>query len=239
MDGHTHQRTSDRRELQMARSMCWHCQSEVSGEYFCDRCVKVQPVSKELDYFTCFGFPRRLSIDQHKLETKFYELSRAFHPDFYQNKSGEEQTISLGNSAMLNTAYRTLRDPIQRAEYLLDLEAGAVKDIRTTPPADLFEEILELQDTLDEFRASDRTSDTAAALRTTLQSERATLEQRQRDMEAQIQQLFGRWDALQDRGEATEQARTERDRILKEMRDILSNRTYVKNIVNDLVATIA
>ncbi|MCS6286708.1 MAG: Fe-S protein assembly co-chaperone HscB [Nitrospira sp.] len=239
MDGHTHQHASDRRELQMARSMCWHCQSEVSGEYFCDRCVKVQPVSKELDYFTCFGFPRRLSIDQQQLESKFYELSRAFHPDFYQNKSGEEQTISLGNSAMLNTAYRTLRDPIQRAEYLLDLEAGAVKDIRTTPPADLFEEILELQDTLDEFRASDRTSDAAATLRTRLQSERATLEQRQRDMETQIQRLFGRWDALQDRGEATEQARAERDRILKEMRDILSNRTYVKNIVNDLIATIA
>lgn len=240
MDGHGHTHsTSDRRELQMARSMCWHCQSEVSGEYFCDRCVKVQPVSKELDYFTCFGFPRRLSIDQQKLETKFYELSRAFHPDFYQNKSDAEQTISLGNSAMLNTAYRTLRDPIQRAEYLLDLEAGAVKDIRTTPPADLFEEILELQDTLDEFRASDRTSQAASALRTKLQSDRATLEQRQRDMETQLQQLFSRWDTLQDRGEATEQARTERDRILKEMRDILSNRTYVNNIVNDLVATIA
>lgn len=223
----------------MARSMCWHCQSEVSGEYFCDRCVKVQPVSKELDYFTCFGFPRRLSIDQQKLETKFYELSRAFHPDFYQNKSDAEQTISLGNSAMLNTAYRTLRDPIQRAEYLLDLEAGSVKEIRTTPPDDLFEEILELQDTLDEFRASDRTSDAAAALRSQLQSERTALEGRQRDMETQLQQLFGRWDELQDRGEATDQARAERDRILKDMRDILSNRTYVKNIVNDLVATIA
>ena len=239
MDGHTHHHTSDRRELQMARSMCWHCQSEVSGEYFCDRCVKVQPVSKELDYFTCFGFPRRLSIDQQKLETKFYELSRAFHPDFYQNKSDAEQTISLGNSAMLNTAYRTLRDPIQRAEYLLDLEAGSVKEIRTTPPADLFEEILELQDTLDEFRASDRTSDAAVALRSQLQSERTALEGRQRDMETQLQQLFGRWDGLQDRGEATDQARAERDRILKDMRDILSNRTYVKNIVNDLVATIA
>lgn len=239
MDGHTHHHTSDRRELQMARSMCWHCQSEVSGEYFCDRCVKVQPVSKELDYFTCFGFPRRLSIDQQKLETKFYELSRAFHPDFYQNKSDAEQTISLGNSAMLNTAYRTLRDPIQRAEYLLDLEAGSVKEIRTTPPADLFEEILELQDTLDEFRASNRTSEAAAALRSKLQSERTALEDRQRDMETELQQLFGRWDGLQDRGEATDQARTERDRILKDMRVILSNRTYVKNIVNDLVATIA
>ena len=240
MNGHTHTHsTSDRRELQMARSMCWHCQSEVSGEYFCDRCVKVQPVSKELDYFTCFGIPRRLALDPQQLEAKFYELSRAFHPDFYQNKSDAEQTISLGNSAMLNTAYRTLRDPIQRAEYLLDLEAGSVKEIRTTPPADLFEEILELQDTLDEFRASDRTSDAAAALRSKLQSEHAALEGRQHDMETQLQQLFGRWDALQDRGEATEQACTERGRILKEMRDLLSNRTYVKNIVNDLIATIA
>ena len=238
MSGHIHN-TDDRRELQMARSMCWHCQSEMAGEYFCDRCVKVQPVSKDLDYFTCFGLPRRLTLDPQTLETKFYELSRAFHPDFYQNKSDEEQTISLGNSAMLNTAYRTLRDPIQRAEYLLDLEAGSVKDIRTTPPADLFEEILELQDTLDEFRASDRASESASTLRTKLHADRATLEQRQRDMEAQLQQLFSRWDALQDRGEATEQARAERGRILKEMRDILSNRTYVKNIVNDLVATIA
>ncbi len=222
----------------MARSMCWHCQSEVAGEYFCDRCVKVQPVSKETDYFTCFGFPRRLTIDQNKLEAKFYELSRAFHPDFYHNKSETEQAISLGNAATLNTAYRTLRDPIQRAEYLLDLEAGAVKDIRNSPPADLFEEILELQDTLDEYRTSDRASETGRQLRDKLVAEQQTLDQRKRGMEAQLQRLFADWDALQDRGEATSEARAERDRLLKQMREILSNRTYVKNIVNDLVATI-
>lgn len=235
---HQHTHSSNPRELQMARSMCWHCQSEVSGEYFCDRCVKVQPVSKETDYFTCFGFPRRLTIDPSKLEAKFYELSRAFHPDFYQSKSETEQTISLGNSATLNSAYRTLRDPIQRAEYLLDLEAGAVKEIRNSPPADLFEEILELQDTLNEYRAADRSSATGQQLRAKLQTEQLTLEQRKQDMEASLQQLFTDWDALQDQGDATSQARTERDRLLKQMREILSNRTYVKSIVNDLVATI-
>jgi molecular chaperone HscB len=236
---HHHTHSTNPRELQMARSMCWHCQSEISGEYFCDRCVKVQPVSKETDYFTCFGFPRRLTIDPTKLEGKFYELSRAFHPDFYHNKSETEQSISLGNAATLNTAYRTLRDPIQRAEYLLDLEAGAVKDIRTSPPADLFEEILELQDTLDEYRATDRASAAGLQLRAKLQTDQRALEQRKQDMEAQLQQLFTDWDALQDRGEATSQARAERDRLLKQMREILSNRTYVKNIVNDLIATIA
>ena len=233
---HTH--STNPRELQMARSMCWHCQSEVSGEYFCDRCVKVQPVSKDTDYFTCLGFPRRLSIDLKKLEAKFYELSRAFHPDFYQNKSDTEQTISLSNAATLNTAYRTLRDPIKRAEYLLDLEAGAVKEIRSSPPGDLFEQILELQDTLDEYRAIDKTSETGQQLREKLREEQHTLEQRKRDMETQLQQIFRDWDALQERGEATSQTRADRDRLLKQMREILSNRTYVKNIVNDLVATI-
>jgi molecular chaperone HscB len=235
---HTHRHTTSSRELQMARSMCWHCQSEVAGEYFCERCVKVQPVSKETDYFTCFGFPRRLTIDLHQLETKFYELSRAFHPDFYQNKSETEQAISLGNAALLNTAYRTLRDPIRRAEYLLDLEAGAVKEIRSSPPADLLEEILELQETLEEYRSTDRASQTGKQLRDKLLAEQQTLEQRKRDMETQLQHLFTSWDTLQDRGEATSQARSERDRLLKQMREILSNRTYVKNIVNDLVETI-
>jgi molecular chaperone HscB len=57
-------------------------------------------------------------------------------------------------------------------------------------------------------------------------------------METTLQQLFVQWDALQDRGEATDQARAERDRILKQIRENLSNRTYVKNIVSDLVSTI-
>jgi len=238
MDQHTPH--SDRvRGLQMARSMCWHCQSEVTGEYFCERCVKVQPVSKETDYFTCFGFPRRLTLDPQKLEAKFYELSRTFHPDFYQTKSSAEQTISLGNAAVLNTAYRTLRDPIQRAEYLVALEAGSVKDIRTSPPADLFEEILESQDTLEEYRESDRDSDRGHRLRATLQTEQEKLERRKEELEAQLRQLFADWDKLQDAGEATSPARAERDRILKQMRDLLSHRTYINNIVNDLAATIA
>ncbi len=228
-----------RRQLRMARSMCWHCQSEVTGEYFCERCVKVQPVSKETDYFTCLGFPRRLTLDAKKLEAKFYELSRTFHPDFYQTKSPDEQSISLSNAAVLNTAYRTLRDPIQRAEYLLALETGSVKDIRTSPPADLFEEILELQDTLEEYRASDRSSAQSQQLRTTLRTEQEMLERRKAEMEAQLRQLFMNWDQLQDRGEATSEARIERDSILKQMRDLLSHRTYITNIVNDLSATIA
>jgi molecular chaperone HscB len=237
---HTGETTRKRPHLQMARSMCWHCQSEITGEYFCEQCVKVQPLSKEMDYFTCLGLPRLLNIDSEALEETFYKLSRVFHPDFYQGKSSSEQGISLGNSALLNTAYRTLKDPIRRAEYLLQLEAGSVKDIRTSPPADLFEEILALQENLEEFRSasSDGDAQRIDEMRAKLKADREALEQRQREMEAQLFRLFSKWDELQGRPQHDEDVRTEKKSLLKEMRDILSNRTYLRNIVNDLTDTI-
>ena len=229
-----------RPELPMARSMCWHCQSEVTGEYFCDRCVKVQPLSKESDYFTCFGLSRLLTIDTNSLEGKFYELSRAFHPDFFQRKTDAEQAISLGNSALLNTAYRTLKDPIRRAEYLVQLEAGSAKDIRTSPPADLFEEILELQEDLDGFRAlsGEKQRSERERLHEKLTNERTHLEQRQQAMESDLLSLFTKWDHLQARDQHTEAVQAEKQATLKQMREILSNRTYLRNIVNDLITTI-
>jgi len=235
---------SKRTELHMARSMCWHCQSEITGEYFCEQCVKVQPLSKELDYFTCLGLPRLLNIDLEALEAKFYALSRSFHPDFYHNKTDSEQAISLGNSALLNIAYRTLKDPLQRAEYLLKLEAGSAKDIRTSPPADLFEEILALQEDLEEYRQALPDQDPAALapLRAKLTSDRDQLEQRQREMETRLAELFNAWDRLHARAECApvdDRLRKEREAILKDLRELLSNRTYLRNIITDLVAAMA
>ncbi len=233
----TQKSVTGRTELTMARSMCWHCQSEVHGEYLCERCVKVQPLSKELDYFTCLGLPRRLMIDPAALEARFYQLSRTFHPDFFHGKSETEQAIALGNSALLNTAYRTLKDPIKRAEYLLSLEAGACKDIRTAPPADLFEQILALQEDLEEFRSASagEACEGVTELHARLQKDREDLERRQQEMERRLFELFAAWDALQDRPTASE---AEKTAVLREMRELLSNRTYLRNIVDDLVSTL-
>lgn len=229
------------RELPMARSMCWHCQSEVSGEYFCGRCVKIQPLSKELDYFTCMNLPRLLTIDKKYLEDTFYSLSRTFHPDFYVNKDEGEKAVSLGNTALLNTAYHTLKDPIQRAEYLIRLEAGSVKDIRSAPPADLFDEILELQEDLEEFRSlsGDTDSERGRELRNKLHTDRETLEVRQEQLKAELFEKFQEWDGLQGSSEDSADIRAKKDAVLKEMQEILSNRTYVRNIVNDLIAAMS
>ena len=222
----------------MARSMCWHCQSEMTGEYFCGRCVKVQPLSKELDYFTCLNLPRKLNLDQQALEETFYALSRSFHPDYYATKDEGEKAISLGNTALLNTAYRTLKDPVQRAEYLIRLEAGSAKDIRTSPPADLFDEILELQEDLEEFRSlsAGESGERRQELLEKLQVERQALETRKAQMESRLREQFSRWDALSAEAEGNPAVQAQKDAVLTGMQEILSNRTYVKNIVNDLVA---
>jgi molecular chaperone HscB len=236
---HHHQTLAGTRELPMARSMCWHCQSEVTGEYLCGQCVKVQPLSKELDYFACFKLPRLLNLDEQQLERTYYELSRTFHPDYYSTKDESEKTISLGNSAFLNSAYRTLKDPIQRVEYLIRLEAGAVKDIRSNPPADLFEQILELQEDMETFRGlqSDNDSMERNELREKLQREREQLEDRQTEMEKTLRAKYQEWDQVQTANPDPREARDQKNTVLRSMQEILSNRTYICNMVNELLET--
>jgi molecular chaperone HscB len=236
---HHHESPASTRELPMARSMCWHCQSEVTGEYLCGQCVKVQPLSKGLDYFACFRLPRLLNIDEQELEQTYYDLSRTFHPDFYSTKDESEKTISLGNSAFLNSAYRTLKDPIQRVEYLIRLEAGAVKDIRSNPPADLFEEILELQEGMETFRGlqADNDSMERNELREKLQREREHLEDRQAEMETALRGKYQEWDQLQTANPDPSEARDQKNTMLRSMQEVLSNRTYICNMVNDLLET--
>ena len=236
---HHHEAVPGTRELPMARSMCWHCQSEVTGEYLCGQCVKVQPLSKDLDYFACFKLPRLLNIDEQELERTYYDLSRTFHPDFYSTKDESEKTISLGNSAFLNAAYRTLKDPIQRVEYLIRLEAGAVKDIRSNPPADLFEEILELQEDMETFRGLQADNDSMGRneLRKKLQREREHLENRQAELETALRGKYQEWDQLQTANPDPGEARDQKNTMLRSMQEVLSNRTYICNMVNELLET--
>ncbi|OGL13964.1 MAG: Fe-S protein assembly co-chaperone HscB [Candidatus Rokubacteria bacterium RIFCSPLOWO2_12_FULL_71_19] len=107
------------------------------------------------DYFAVFGLPRKLRLDGEELQRRFYELSRVHHPDFHQGASEEAQARALSASALVNRAYRALRDPLGRVEYLVALEEGR-EGAATKPraPMDLLEEMLEVQEALQEARAA-------------------------------------------------------------------------------------
>src|ERR1700745_1125450 len=105
------------------------------------------------DYFSVFGLPRKLYIEVSLLEQKFLQLSWKLHPDNFVNASEPERELSLKKSSQLNDAYRALRDPLARVEYLLEMEGERKegKNKQQAPP-ELLEEVFELNESLDELR---------------------------------------------------------------------------------------
>jgi len=208
---------------------CWHCRGSAPAGDHCPACGRLQPFAEGGDHFRRLGLPRRLSLDGKALEARFHELSRRFHPDYYQLRSEQEQAISLENSAAVNTAYRTLRDPIARAEYLLGLEGMPIETGQGAPPAELFEEIMELQELLQEYREARAQGDGAGAdLEARLSADRTHLEARRAEVEAKLFERFPRWDAEAERG--GEAGR----RLLEEIRALLATRAYLRTILRDL-----
>ncbi len=207
---------------------CWACRSEAPGGGLCPECGRLQPFPSVADHWTVLGLDRRLVLERVDLERRFHELNRRFHPDYFRLRSPEEQGISLENSAAVNTAYRTLRDPIFRVEYLLALEGMALGSAgQTRPPADLFEEIMELQEARQELPTAG--PDAAPALRARLEAARGDLGARRARTEEELVGLFPRWDAA---------AEEERRRLLERMRDVLATRAYLGTILRDLAASL-
>ena len=223
--------------LPIASSICWDCKSEVGGEYHCQQCVKVQPLSKEGDYFECFDIPRLLNLDLDELETHYYKLSRIFHPDFFQNKTSMEQSISLGNSAVLNTAYQTLKNPTRRVQYLLELEAGTRKATPATPPADLFEELMDIQDDIIAFKqASDPHGEQNSGVCDRLDVSKELLEEKHNHLSTRLKDLSLEWDRHVSTQSSPSPHDAEKDAVLTQIRKLVSDQSYITRVLNDINA---
>jgi molecular chaperone HscB len=194
----------------------------------CPECGRIRPFPEGSDHWAVLGLERRLGLDRADLERRSHELNRRLHPDYFRLRSPEEQTISLEASAAVNAAYRTLRDPVSRVEYLLELEGmGLGSAGQAKPPADLFEEIMELQEARMELATAE--PDEAPALRARLESARAELETRRAGAEKELTACFPGWDAGD---QAT------RRRLLGQMRDILATRAYLRTVLRDIGAAL-
>jgi molecular chaperone HscB len=209
-------------------STCGRCGTSAPAGDVCPECGRLQPFPAGSDHWDVLGLERRLGLDRGDLERRFHGLNRRLHPDYFRLRSPEEQAISLDASAAVNTAYRALRDPVSRAEYLLELEGmGLGTAGQAKPPADLFAEILELQEARMELQTAD--ADEAPALRARLEGARAELASRRAGAEAELTACFPEWDAGDD---AT------RRRVLGRMRDILATRAYLRTVLRDLDAAL-
>lgn len=179
-----------------------------------------------MDYFEVFGLPRRLRLDAAELQRTFYALSRRTHPDFHQAAPAEEQARVLETSARLNAAYRALRDPIARVEYLVrlvegrDTKEGAAE--KPKAPPELLAEMFETQEALEQAKAGGLDAPGARALA----ARRDELAVRVREIEARLAgPLSEAWDR-----EAPEQ----RGRLIGQFKDALATRAYLRTVIDDL-----
>jgi len=225
-----------------ATATCWSC-GTMRAEHFCSACGKVQP-PVPVDYFTFFGFPRKLDLNVLTLEREFYDLSRKLHPDLYARANQQEQEWSLEQSSLLNDAYRTLKDPIRRTQYLLRLEGveleeqskTATEKARTTGemkkqvvPPDLLEEVFELNMQLEELRAQKKLGEDDPALIEEIGKAKLELEEKHEALLEELKGYWKQWDKLVDDG-----SEEDRRRVRDKMVDLLNRRNYIRNLVRDV-----
>ncbi|HEV2615771.1 MAG TPA: Fe-S protein assembly co-chaperone HscB [Candidatus Acidoferrales bacterium] len=214
---------------------CWNCKAAVGGGHFCVACGKIQPLSNATSYFAFFGLPQKLKIDEAELEQRFHQLSWKLHPDNFVRASEFERNLALERSSELNDAYRTLREPVLRVEYLLLCE-GVRKEGTTKQqaPPELLEEVFELNESLDELRDA-KTGETSdggdlTALRGKLTDAQGNFQEKLDEVDAELQNVFSEWDSAIDASADG----TARRAVSAKLNEVLNRRSYIKNLVRNV-----
>lgn len=196
------------------------------------------------DYFSLFSLPRHLQIDLASLEKAFYAQSRKLHPDRFASKPQVEQNAALEASSQLNDAYRTLRDPIARTEYLLSLEgvqmeeqsraatdaakASGTEKKQVAPP-DLLEEAFELNMQLEEMRMARKVGEDDPQTRKDLENARSHFSTMLAESQQQLEALWAKWDRAVDSNEGAQGVSAKDDMVA-----LLNRRSYIRNLVRDV-----
>jgi molecular chaperone HscB len=220
---------------------CWSCSvAQNESKLFCAHCSKIQPPPGG-DYYSVFGLKPQLEIDLGGLEQEFHRLSRMLHPDRFARASDDEKQWSLADTALLNDAYRTLRDPIHRTEYLLKLHGAEIgeehagkhlgKD-RKDPsrvPADLLEEVFELNMQLEEMRMARKMGEADPELQASLEQAKNKFDDLLENVDRDLRAQWKQWDAGDQAARETAQ---------KTMVALLDRRRYLNNLVRDVTETL-
>ena len=227
----THSRT-----VLNAAAACWSCRAAGNGEPFCPACGKIQPIAAGGSYFALFRLPEKLNLDSASLEAQFHKLSWKLHPDNFVRASELEQKLSLERSSELNDAFRTLREPVSRVEYLLARE-GMRKEgtAKQQAPPELLEEVFELNESLDELRDARQSGDDLEALRGRLEAAQQSFQEKLCGVDAELRNVFAEWDRAIDVS-ADEAARKA---AMSKMNEILNRRSYIRNLVANVQQELA
>ena len=174
------------------------------------------------DFYDFFGIDRKLNVDEDELQKRFYELSRQWHPDRFSRRSPQERAQALEATAILNDGYRTLRNPVRRAEYLLKEEGFPIGEQRSKDvPPELLEEVFELNMMLEELKEGEDSA------RPQLEAAKQNFAGLRDGVDRELEALFNKYDAAESQSETAKQA-------LHEIRGVLNRRRYIENLLRDV-----
>jgi molecular chaperone HscB len=129
------------------------------------------------NHFELFGLAPAFALEGEALERSYREIQSKVHPDRFAHAGDAERRASLLWTTRVNEAYRTLRDPVQRAKHLLELHGVDVAfETNTAMPADFLMQQMELRESLEEATAK-KDSSRLDLLRKNLGKSRLSLQQ--------------------------------------------------------------
>jgi molecular chaperone HscB len=197
---------------------CWRCDSRVGLAPACGTCHAPQPVAADVDHYDILGIERSLAVDLSALERRYHDLARSVHPDRHQVGTARSTELSVQATAALNRAYRTLREPIARGRYWLELHGRSLAEDNNRVPPALATLVFDVHEQLEELRAAPH----AAGVRAGVETARAELKERLATEIADLEGCYAHW------GGATDAAALD---VLKRR---LTEVSYLKTLLGDV-----
>jgi molecular chaperone HscB len=198
---------------------CLSCGRRQEPSLTCADCGS--PLAAPLDCFAALGIPRMLTFDLDALERRYHELSRKIHPDRFASKGFKVRDASVRATATLTRSYRTLRDPVARGLYWLELRGEKLADNNKRVPPDLAELVFDVQEQLAEMQLAD--PEEAHERATQIAARRIELQFKMDENLAELERHFAKWDQPADEKMLT-----------LELKTILSNIAYLRTLIRDV-----
>ncbi|XP_012277071.1 iron-sulfur cluster co-chaperone protein HscB, mitochondrial [Orussus abietinus] len=122
---------------------CWQCNFPYKSELFCSKCKALQDPPEKMNYFQLIGVKEDYNIEIAELQKKYRQLQNILHPDRFGNKTEKEKQISENLSSLINKAYNTLLNPVDRGLYILQQYESSIPEGTTNLDSEFLMEIME------------------------------------------------------------------------------------------------
>lgn len=115
----------------------------------------VMSIDLKQDFFALFGLPRRFELDEATLARAYHDLQGEVHPDRYAHLPDADKRRAMQWATRVNEGLQTLKKPLNRAIYLLQLAGiDPALETNTAMSSEFLMEQMQWREELEEARSA-------------------------------------------------------------------------------------